>query len=83
MKDLATKQNVLQEIMDLMDGKDKERLKSHPKFAAKKVEMPAEEMPEVAEESEPAIEGVDSELAEGELSQDDIRMLLEKLKDLE
>lgn len=33
MQDLEIKKNVLKEIMDLMDGREGDRLKSHPKFA--------------------------------------------------
>ena len=39
MKDLGTKQKVLKEIMDLMDSRDGDKLKSHPKLIAAKVEV--------------------------------------------
>lgn len=39
MQDLETKKKVLEEIMGLMDEKEGDRLKSHPKLMAAKVEF--------------------------------------------
>lgn len=83
MKDLAMKQNVLQEIIDLMEAREGESLKSHPKFAKAKPEgeegLPVEGVEEKLES--PEVE--ESEGAEGELSEEDMQMLLEKFKELQ
>jgi len=39
MQDLEMKKKVAQEIMDLMDQKDGDRLKNHPKFMAASIEV--------------------------------------------
>ena len=58
MEDMDMKKKVLQEMMDLMDQKDGDKLKCHPKMMALKVEAkppeasPAEESPESEEPSE-------------------------------
>ena len=89
MKDLETKQKVLQEIMDLMEGRESDRLKSHPKFAKPKVEAPVEEEGEemeMADKEEVPSEMPSEEKEESksdELSDEDIQLLLEKMKDLE
>ena len=87
MKDLSVKQNILKEIMDLMDAKEGEGLKAHPKFAAAKIEVKPEsdepELPVDGAELEEKLEVPEEEKAEGdELSDDDLQMLLEKFKDL-
>lgn len=81
MQDLEMKQNILKEIMDLMDQKEGEKLKSHPKFMAAKVEV---EKPAV-EEAEPKEESVEvgeKSMSESEVSPEQLQMLLEQLKDL-
>ena len=86
MKDLSVKQNVLQEIIDLMEAREGESLKSHPKFAKPMPELSGdakEEMPiegeAVAEES---LEAPSMEKSEGELSEEDMQMLLQKLQEM-
>lgn len=69
MQDLEMKQKVAQEIMALMDQKEGERLKSHPKLMAKAAAAPAEEP--VAEEM--PVEG------EEELSPEMIQKLIEMM----
>lgn len=39
MEDLEMKKKIAQEIMDLMDQKDGDRLKSHPKLMAASIEV--------------------------------------------
>lgn len=92
MQDLEMKKKVAQEIIALMDEKEGERLKKHPKLAAAAapkvdpVEGEEEEMKlgEGAESAdEPSLE-VDPELAskdEEELSPELIQKLLEMMKD--
>lgn len=89
MKDLSTKQNVLQEIIDLMDAREGEGLKNHPKFAKATPELkPEGESEDPAEGSalEEKLESPEvekSEGGEGELSDEDMQMLLEKFKELQ
>lgn len=56
MLDLEMKKKVAQEIMDLMDQKDGERLKKHPKIVAASIEIdkkkPLDEMMSKGEEAE-------------------------------
>lgn len=66
MQDLELKKKVLQEMMDLMDEKDGESLKSHPKMMALKVEA----KPEV-EEKESHLMADGSKMLDGEMSEDD------------
>ena len=80
MKDLELEQNVLQEIMDLMDQREGESLKKHPKLAVAKIEVEKPE-PEEMEAEElsseaPKVEG------EEEISPEMIQKLLEHFKDL-
>lgn len=88
MKDLAMKQNVLQEIIDLMEAREGESLKSHPKFAKAMPEAKPEgeeglQVEGVEEESLDAPEVDEAEKPEGELSEEDMQMLLEKFKELQ
>lgn len=77
MTDIETKKKVLEEIMSLMDEKEGEKLKSHPKFMAAKIEV---EKPEVeAKEIEPSLE-IEAEKPEDEISPEMIEMLLKKYK---
>lgn len=73
MQDLDMKKKVAQEIMALMDEKDGERLKSHPKLMAK---SPAPEMPMEGEEM--LAEGVPVE-GEEEISPEMLQKLMEML----
>ncbi len=63
MKDLETKQKVLEEIMSLMDDKEGEKLKSHPKLMAAKVEIGKPKELEGSEDEE-ALESPDEEAHE-------------------
>lgn len=54
MKDLAMKQKVMQEIMDLMDEKDGERLLSHPNAKKKAPAAPVVESDELEEDLDSA-----------------------------
>lgn len=76
MKDLELKQNVLQEIMDLMDQREGEDLKKHPKLMAAKIEV---EKPE--DETQGEIEGGETEKS-GEISPEDLAKLIEHFKGL-
>lgn len=84
MKDLELKQNVLQEIMDLMDSRDGDRLKNHPKLKPAAVAVEIEKVPkeESEEEIEPKSEDPEMEEKddEEEISPDMLQALLEKLK---
>ena len=64
MLDLEMKKKVAQEIMDLMDQKDGERLKKHPKIVAASIEIdkkkPLDEMMSKGEESEEGSEEIKS-----------------------
>jgi hypothetical protein len=88
MKDLSIKQNVLQEIMDLMDARDGEDLKSHPKLMAAKIEVKPEgdsKSPIEGSDLEESLESPEVEKSEGddgEISPEDLQALLEKFKGL-
>jgi len=58
MKDLAIKQGVLQEIMDLMDNREGNKLKSHPRLMAAKVTV-AKPKCEMDEDEETASKSMD------------------------
>lgn len=73
MQDMEMKKKVAQEIMALMDEKDGERLKSHPKLMAAKIEV---EKPESELELEAKPEGMESE---EELSPEMVQKLLEMM----
>jgi hypothetical protein len=67
MKDISVKSKVLKEIMDLMDQKEGDKLKSHPKLVAMKVTtampMKKEDMMEDKAEGEPKeVEGLEEKL---------------------
>lgn len=78
MEDLELKKKVLQEMMDLMDQKDGENLKGHPKMMALKVEA----KPEV-ENPESGVDPVDGGEDEDELSPEMVQKILEMYKDLQ
>lgn len=82
MKDLKVKQDVLQEIIDLMDEREGDSLKKHPKLLASKVEVEAP-APEADEKSEELPKEESAELPEGEISPEDLDKLLEHLKSKE
>lgn len=81
MQDLELKKKVLQEMMDLMEQKDGESLKGHPKMMALKVEAKPE-----ADSAEPKL-GLDPEdaAAEGEedLSPEMVQKILEMYKQMQ
>jgi hypothetical protein len=73
MKDLETKQKVLDEIMALMDDMDGEKLKKHPKIMAAKIEI--KQKPKLK------IEGEKPELEdEEEMDEDLLEELLKQLR---
>lgn len=78
MQDLEMKKSILKEIMDMMDAREGEGLKKHPKLAAK-AEVPApeeamslesEEKPEMMEEAKP-------EMSSDEIDPEDLERLME------
>jgi hypothetical protein len=75
MKDLETKQKVLEEIMSLMDEKEGDKLKSHPKLMAAKIEIGK---PKSEDGEDPA-----EELSESPLDESKEHLLDEKPKDEE
>lgn len=88
MKDLETKKKVLSEIMDLMDEKDGEMLKMHPKVLAAKVEVEKPEKEDAVSimkskmmGSEEPSEGLEIE-SEDEMSPEMIKKMLEMYKDM-
>lgn len=85
MKDLEMKQNVLKEIMDLMDARQGDKLKSHPKLVAAKIEVakPKEVMMK-ADDAEESLESPEMEAKEGdsEVSPEMLQKLLEHFKGL-
>ena len=88
MLDLEMKKKVAQEIMDLMDQKDGERLKSKsPKFMAATIEV--EKKPKLEEEEKaesPMMEKSEDkahEMGEGEMTPEMIQKLLEMLGEKE
>lgn len=91
MKDLEMKQNVLKEIMSLMDEREGESLKKHPKLIAAKIEVAKPEgsgealkeklmgeKSEDAPEESPEMEKKE----DGEISAEDIKKLLEHFQGL-
>lgn len=81
MRDLETKESVLQEIIDLMDAREGDDLKKHPKLMAASLEV---EKPEIEVEG-PEVSSDDlakKEDDEEEISPEQIRKLLEHFKDL-
>lgn len=79
MQDLETKQKILDEIMSMMDEKDGERLKSHPKLAA--ASMP-EEKPGLELGEDESSENPEMEKKEGDLDPETVQKILEMYKDL-
>ena len=90
MQDLDVKKKVLDEIMGLMDEKDGDRLKNHPKVLAAKIEVkkdnPIEMMKEKMNgddgENDPGHEESESpemEASEDEMNPEMIKKLLEML----
>lgn len=82
MQDLEMKKRVAQEIMDLMDQKEGERLQKHPKLMAAKIEVekkPAALMVDDADPSDELMEKEDGE--ESELSPEMIQKLLEMMEE--
>lgn len=94
MQDMEIKKKVLDEIMELMDEKEGDKLKMHPKLMAAKIEVvkPKDSESEMIKEKrmgdisemEPnheASETQDEESAEEEISPEMIELLLKKYKD--
>jgi hypothetical protein len=91
MLDLEMKKKVAQEIMDLMDQKEGERLKSHPKIVAASIQVdkkkPLDELMGKDEEESlenPKEEGLemlskDKEEGEEEISPEMVKKLLEMM----
>ena len=81
MQDLEIKKSILKEIMDMMDAKESEGLKKHPKLASAEMEVESpeaemsEEKPEMMEESKP-------EMSEDEIDPEDLERLMELHKSL-
>lgn len=83
MKDLEVKKNVLKEIMDLMDAREGDSLKKHPKLVAAKIEVEKPEddemeMPETEEDSDmmPEMDSAE-EKSEDDISPEDLERLME------
>lgn len=86
MQDLDLKKKVLSEIMDLMDAREGDRLKKHPKLMKAEIEVVNEEkkeddemMPEMMDEKEEISE--ENEV-EAELDPEMLQMLIEKMKEM-
>lgn len=81
MEDLELKKKVLQEMMDLMDQKDGENLKGHPKMMALKVEA----KPEVGSPDDEVLDSqkVEDSEDEDDLSPEMVQKILEMYKDLQ
>lgn len=81
MQDQGMKQKVLQEIMDMMDEKDGEQLKAHPKFMAAKIEVAKPKVLAVGDEStEEEGPGEEVEMTEKPESEEEISPeMIEKL----
>lgn len=73
MQDQDLKSKVLEEIMALMDQNDGERLKSHPKLMAAKLEV---------ENPEPGVDPVDGGLEKPELEEEITPEMLQKLMEM-
>lgn len=80
MKDMDLKKKVLSEIMDLMDAREGDRLKKHPKLMKAEIEVVNEEkkeddemMPEMMDEEKEAEMDIDPEM---------LQMLIEKMKEM-
>jgi hypothetical protein len=78
MKDLETKQKVLKEIIDLMDSRDGDKLKSHPKLMAAKVEIAKPEDSKKEESKESPLE----ESSEEEVTPEMLKKLLDHFEGL-
>lgn len=85
MKDLEIKKGILQEIMDMMDAREGDSLKKHPKFVAAKLEVskPEEETETIETEEKPEMmETSESEMTSDEISPEDLERLMELHKSL-
>ncbi len=81
MEDLEMKKKVLQEMMDLMDQKDGENLKGHPKMMALKVEAkPEVEKPEFGVDP---VDGGGPDEEEEELTPEMVQKILEMYKQMQ
>ena len=86
MKDMDLKKKVLSEIMDLMDAREGDRLKKHPKLMKAEIEVVNEDkkeddemMPEMMDEKEEISE--ENEV-EAEFDPEMLQMLIEKMKEM-
>lgn len=90
MKDMDLKKKVLSEIMDLMDAREGDRLKKHPKLMKAEIEVVNEEkkeddemMPEMMDEKEEGMEDIQEEKeAEMDIDPEMLQMLIEKMKEM-
>lgn len=81
MQDLDVKKKILDEIMGLMDEKDGDRLKNHPKLIAAKLEIGKPKDEELLEDPKAEIlESPLEEKKEDELDPESIQKLLEMYK---
>lgn len=85
MKDLSVKQGVLKDIIELMEGREAEGLKSHPKIAKKEEDAPIAGV--ISVENEKPLEKIGAEGEgkedEDEVSPEDLQMLLAKIKEMQ
>lgn len=88
MKDMDLKKKVLSEIMDLMDAREGDRLKKHPKLMKAEIEVVNEEKKEDEDEMkvemDPKLDAKE-DVAEGEMDDIDpemLQMLIEKMKEM-
>lgn len=78
MQDMSVKKKVLEEIMGLMDEKEGDRLKSHPKLMAAKIEVAKPEL-----EKSPHDASEDEEIEDQEeMNPEMIQKILEMYEDM-
>lgn len=90
MKDMDLKKKVLSEIMDLMDAREDDRLKKHPKLMKAEIEVVKEEKkeddemtPEMMDEKEEVMDEMSEEKeAEMDIDPEMLQMLIEKMKEM-
>lgn len=86
MKDMDLKKKVLSEIMDLMDAREGDRLKKHPKLMKAEIEVVNEEKKEddeMMDEKEEGMEEMPEEKeAEMDIDPEMLQMLIEKMKEM-
>lgn len=82
MQDLDLKKKVLSEIMDLMDAREGDRLKKHPKLMKAEIEVVNEEKKEDDEMMDEKEEISEENEVEAELDPEMLQMLIEKMKEM-